>query len=92
MRKLEESARDEVVNSDWETVELLVSWVRVTFVSAQEWHEPWETPVPVEAPSLQCVVQNRCNNQRHRWARSKHGVYNIVELHKDIFRCQKFSN
>lgn len=88
MSKSEESARDEVVDPDWEAVELLVSGVRVTFVPAQERHEPWETPVAFVAPSLQCVVQNGCDNQRHCWARSKHGVYNIVELHKDIFRCQ----
>ena len=40
MRKSEEPTRDEVVNPDWETVELIVSWVRVTFVTAQEWREP----------------------------------------------------
>jgi len=84
MRKSEEPTRDEVVNPDWETVELIVSWVRVTFVTAQEWREPWKPSVRVVAPGLQCVIQNRGNNQRHRWARSKHGVYNVIELQKDI--------
>jgi hypothetical protein len=68
------------MDPDWEAVELLVSRIRVPFPAAQKWYEPREPSVSLVAPDLQCVVQNRCYDQRHRWARTKDCVYDVIEL------------
>lgn len=56
------SVWDDVIDADWEAVELLVSGVRVSLMAAQERLEPREPPVGLVAPELQRVVQDRSEN------------------------------
>lgn len=79
-RPSEESAWDDVMHPDREAVELVVSRIRVTFPTVQERHEPWKPPVVFVASKLQCVVQDRCDNQWHCRARGEDCVYDVIEL------------